>query len=184
MGKRVAVVMCLGLLGVALISGAASAIMVALSVDDLTAQAEVVVVGRVSDIQSAWSADGKTINTTVTIEVTDTVKGQTEGKEIGLTYPGGVVGEVGLKVSDTPSFEPDERVLVFLSAPPQAQGTSQSAPVIYEVVGLAQGKYSISDDGMATKSGYSVAGDMERTDASLPLEELIEKIRKADGGQK
>lgn len=100
---------------------------------EFTAEADLIVVGEVKKIESRWNP-GETIFTYVTIATEQFLKGSA-GKEVTLRFPGGEVGGIGLKVSDTPNFKLGEKVKVFLKGKD-----------IYDIVGLSQGKYTILDE--------------------------------------
>lgn len=162
---------------VVFVAGQAPAVMLSSSVGELTRRSAAVVTGQVTDKVSSWTADRQSIITTITIAVDEVVTGQAV-KEIKVVVEGGEVDGMGLYVSDQPSFAVDERVLVFA-------GTSYRAAQFnaYEVVGWAQGKYSISEDGLAVRSGFSLAGPGTPEQDSLDLNELIAKIKQAKGGE-
>ena len=103
-----------------------------MEVSELTAQADLIVVGEVKKIESRLEPGGG-IFTYVTITAGQFIKGAGT-QEVTLRYPGGEVGRIGLLVSDTPEFELGERVKVFLKGKD-----------IYDIVGLYQGKYTVVD---------------------------------------
>lgn len=177
MGKRMPVAAVLIATLMFLTAGTAGAVMSSLTVADLTQRAQTVVTGQVTDKASTWTADKQSIVTTITIAVDEVVAGQA-GREIKVVIEGGEVDGMGLYVSDQPSFAVDEKVLVFA-------GTSHRAAQVsaYEVVGMAQGKYSISEDGLAVRNGFSLIGPGAPEDDSLDLNELITKIKQAKGGE-
>jgi hypothetical protein len=120
---------------------AAPAAMVKLSVGDLAARADTVVVGTVVDLTSAWNAEHTAIHTDVTVAVDEVVKGAT-GRRLTFRIRGGEVGGVGMSTSVDPTFRVGERVVVFLD-------TSTTPATL---TGLRQGKASVRD-GLVRRDG-------------------------------
>ncbi|TET48271.1 hypothetical protein E3J59_00855 [Candidatus Aerophobetes bacterium] len=91
-----------------------------------------------------------------------------EVKEITVKVPGGEVGGIGLKVSDTPEFRKGEEVFLFLRI--------EKLP-IFKVAGLFQGKYTI-------EGGKAKNKVMEQ---EIPWDIFIDQIeeimKKAEGNQ-
>ncbi len=112
----------------------AHAVVVELNLDELTLRADLILYGNVLTMKSAWNADRTMIYTQVVVIVTNQIKGRADAKEVVIQMPGGVVGDVGLAVSDTPEFAQGEEVVVFLEASHTAN---------YEVSGWWQGKYHV-----------------------------------------
>ena len=108
----------------------------ALKIDDLAKRAELVAVGRVSEMVSEWSADRTHILTRVTLSVQEYVKGE-GASTLTITTLGGEVGEVGELYTHVPTFRQNETVVVFLE---------QSAQGSYRVSGGTQGKYNVEPD--------------------------------------
>lgn len=106
----------------------------------LTARADLIVVGQVKGMESRWDP-GETIFTYVTIAVEQSEKGSS-GAEVTLRFPGGEVGEIGLRVSDSPVFQKGEKVKVFLKG-----------KETYDIVGLYQGKHTITEGEGAAPPG-------------------------------
>lgn len=148
-------------------------VMEGLSTEDLARGSDLVVLGDVESVTAKWSDDGKTIFTTANVMVTEVVKGPSVSQKIEVEYPGGEIGDIGLKVSDEPGMEKGEKVILFLKHGIRFSETSK-----YNLVGKGQGKYSIGPDGVARKKGFSVVGDTKQIDAEVPLNTLIEKIKR------
>ena len=86
-----------------------------------------------------------------------------------------------MKVSDVPTLQTGETVLVFLKAGPSKRFPPETAetrePPVFHVVGKAQGKFSIATDGIARRSGFSlVEGDKPMLN-EIPMETLFRLIR-------
>ena len=78
----------------------AYSIMVGLSTEELTKGSEFIVVGKVESVESMWSKDGKTIISRAHIIINEVIKGEQSKERITVEYPGGEIGDIGLKVSD------------------------------------------------------------------------------------
>ncbi len=120
----------------------------------LVSMSDNVVIGDVSSIlPSKWNTpDGKkptdfnnasyTIYTDATIEVGESLKGSLSTTHITVRMLGGTVGKDVQSVEDQPSFDTNEKVLIFL----KKDSDPRTKDIGYEhftTVGLAQGKISI-----------------------------------------
>ncbi len=140
----------------------------------LVQQSDSIIQGRVDDVAVQWDADKKLAFTYITISVDDPMKGQRR-RTVTIRQLGGQVGALNVSVAGMPKFKTGESVIVFLKA--QADGT-------FQVVGMNQGKYEISEDyAVSNISGIDVfnpkTGRIE-TPAFVdraPVENLKAKIR-------
>lgn len=108
--------------------------MVKISTEELVKEADHIVIGTVIGMESSWDAEGRWIRTYVSLSVEESIKGALRGKQVVISYIGGLVGEIGLWHSDTPNFKKGQRVFVFLQ--PDNRGA-------FKVVGRQQGKFTI-----------------------------------------
>lgn len=160
------------------------ATMIRLSLEDLSFGSEAIVVGEVEDIQCHWSMDQSSILTVVMLKTLENLKGNFPHDLIFIQYPGGEIGDLGLKVSDTPEFQPKEKVLVFLNSIKNTNDSKNSLAVAlnfipaFEVFGSAQGKYSIDQSGIASKEGYNLILSDSDSEKVLPLNELTKMINR------
>ena len=99
--------------GFALLSGPALAVSPQLSFRELASQAELIVAGRVETLTSSYAEDGL-IYTQAWLTVDRLMLGSLGSDHVLVTVPGGVVGDVGLWVSDAPRFSMGDEVLLFL----------------------------------------------------------------------
>jgi hypothetical protein len=157
------------------LSSPSFATMKGLSTEELTNDSDIVVQGEVQDSIARWSNDGKSIMTSADIVVDKVIKGKTVQATVRVEYEGGEIGDIGMKVSDQSSLAKGEKVLLFLKS-----GNSRLAGSAYHIVGKAQGKYVIDQNGIARKSGFSLAAGKEKVDNNIPVDELIQKIKKAE----
>ena len=130
-------------LATAFLAQSAFGLMEKIEVSELTAQADLIVVGEVKKIESRWDKEG--FFTYITIVVEQSLKGNAN-QEVSVRVIGGEVGDIGLKVSDEPEFKLGEKVKVFLKG-----------KEIYDIVGLYQGKYTIVD-GEVLKPTFNYSG--------------------------
>ena len=85
-----------------------------ISLQQKTAKADLIVVGKVTDVQCRWDEPKTMIYTFVSVSIEETVKGQPPNDEITIMVPGGMVGDMAVSVPGMPSFGEGERVLLFL----------------------------------------------------------------------
>lgn len=159
----------------------ASALMTGMGVDELTRQSDRVVRGIVEKVESYWNEDKSAILTKASIIVHEHIK--TKGKQhdatpfrVFVVHEGGETDGLVLKVSDGVEFKEGEEVLLFLRETGAGAGGTQSSPS-HRVVGKAQGKYSIEDDGMARKRGFSLATGDVKVESVIDANRLSEKIK-------
>lgn len=163
---------------VAWVCAEARAVMLPLATTTLVDRASCIVEGRVSAVTSHWTEDRSGIVTEVTLDVKETLLGDTN--RVTFLYPGGVVGQVGQRVSDMPSVTNGQEVLVFLRQPKPSVARHgrlgaevASRPVL---VGAAQGLMRLKG-GRAVKDGFSVAGEAGMIDRDVDVKELKSRIR-------
>ena len=108
----------------------------ALNTEQLTAQSDIVVAGKVAGLVSEWSPKHDRIQTRVTVSVDQSMKGNAAGSAITVLVPGGEVDGVGEWYSHSVSFQNNEDVVLFAK---QESGH-------YRVVGGEAGKLSVQRD--------------------------------------
>ncbi len=148
-------------LGIGFFTNQADALMVRKSIEELTYEADSILIGKVKSMESRWNKDRTLIYTYIIISVREYTKAlpnMKEVKEITIKVPGGEVGGIGLKVSDTPEFRKGEEVFLFLRI--------EKLP-IFKVAGLFQGKYTIEDGKVKNKV----------LEQEILLDSLISQIR-------
>jgi len=124
-------------------SGGGSGAVEKLTLEELTARADFIVLGTVTNLTSQWTADHKSIYTLVALSVEELIKGDLGNGEIVIMVPGGTAEGVTQTMEDAASFRVSERVVVFLR---------QGDDATYYVIGGFQGKYTIEDDKIAGSS--------------------------------
>lgn len=85
-----------------------------ISLAQKTARADLILVGKVTDVQARWDEQETMIYAFISVSIEETVKGQSPNKEITVRVPGGTVGDETVTVFEMPSFNKEERVLLFL----------------------------------------------------------------------
>lgn len=117
------------------------------SVEQLTAHADLALEGRVVSIHSF--REGQQIFTEIEVEVLEAVKGRAAGT-VTLRLYGGVVDGKRTRVIGAPCIGTGEEVFLFLAA---------NGPRSYDVVNLAEGKFSIVR-GAEMRGGGEVRRDL------------------------
>jgi len=121
-------------------SGGGSGAVEKLTLEELTARADLIVLGTVTDLTSQWTTDHKSIYTLATLLVEELIKGESSEGEIVIMIPGGTAEGVTQSMENAASFRVSERAVVFLE---------QGGDTTFSVVGGFQGKYTIEDDKIA-----------------------------------
>ena len=127
-----------------------------LPMEDLARKADTIVLGTVTQQESAWDAQHTAIYTDVTLAVERVLAG-TPAEVVTLQVAGGSVGGMGMRTSNDAVFREGERVIVFLD----------TSAVPSTVVGMQQGKFAVKDN-MVT-----------RADETWSLDEFIAAVRAA-----
>jgi hypothetical protein len=134
--------------------------------DELTQQADLIVVGKVAGLKAGWNTDRSRIFTTVTLAVDQTLKGDAGAGSITILVPGGEVDGVGELYSHTAQFKKDEEVVVFAKKDKQGR---------LRTTGGENGKLSVRKD---AATGISLVS------GETGLDEFTKKVRNAAGSQK
>ncbi len=95
-----------------------------------------IVVGTVTDVSSAWNENHTQVFTTVTVDVSESLKGSASGA-ITFQQVGGVVGDIRVSVPGFPVFRKGSELLLFLNNDPSGH---------IPTVGLGQGKFDVFVD--------------------------------------
>ena len=152
----------------------AAALMEALSIDALVKASSSIIRGEVVDSQAMWSESGDQIVTRVTIRVQKDFKRLVSEELITVEYLGGEVGEIGMMVSDSPQMFAGEEVIIFLE--PSGASTDRQR---FHVVGSAQGKFTLEEDGMVRTMGFSLTEQDGLMYRELSEADLIQRITDA-----
>lgn len=113
---------------------------VALSLDDMVDQSDVIAIGNCVDAKSVWV--DRILVTLATVSVSETLKG-TESGNLTVVLPGGVDANrkfpIAMSYPGAPRLTPGEDVFLFLNA-------DTDYGLGYNVAGFSQGKFSIVND--------------------------------------
>jgi len=134
----------------------AYAVMSPWPLEELAKRADMVVLGTVIELKSAWDAKYTAIHTDVTLAVERVLAGRQE-EEVMLQVAGGSVRGIGMRTSHDATFQVGERVIVFLDR----------RTVPSTVVGMQRGKFEVTDNTVIRASEY------------WDLEAFIEAVRTA-----
>ncbi len=135
----------------------AGAITVApLSFEELVNESTAVIYGRVSDVQGQWSADRRSIESRITVDVVGRFKGS-PGETITFTVPGGQVGRYLNLIPGAPSFARGDRAVLFLTS---------RGPRLPTPTGFTQGIYRVTVDSR-TGSALVVPPVLETADRRI-----------------
>ena len=113
---------------------------VALSLEDMAKQSDVIAIGTCLDTRSVWV--DQSLVTVATVSVSETLKG-TESADLTVALPGGVDANrkfpVAMSYPGAPRLTPGEDAFLFLTA-------NSEFGAGYVVSGFSQGKFSIVKD--------------------------------------
>ncbi|MEJ2634794.1 MAG: hypothetical protein P8184_05825 [Calditrichia bacterium] len=107
------------------------------ALEKLALEAEMIVTGKVTQLESNWNEKQTRIYTTITINADQFLKGEQSDHTITIKEPGGEVGETGELYTHVPKFSMNEEVLLFVK-----KDKSNNL----RVAGGAKGKLSIITD--------------------------------------
>ena len=113
---------------------ASASIVISLTLEDLTLQADLIVLGRCEEVHGTWNEDRSMIFTYITLSSEKCLKSSLCPSQVKIRHLGGAVNDTNMKVVGVPSFQKGERVILFL------KGSSEG---YYRIIGLSQGKFSI-----------------------------------------
>ena len=138
-----------------------------LDLDDLVKKARTIVVGKVTGTRTYWSADRRFILTDYSITVDENLKGQAR-RSVSVTTVGGKIGDLELHVSGMPVFQQGENAVVFI----EQSGSYQT------VVGLGQGKFTVTNGEVANRlGGLSFPDGRAGNPLRMPLATFKDQIR-------
>jgi hypothetical protein len=132
-----------------------------MDLQEITTQADLIVLGTVESVESGWSDDGRIIVTRATVTVERSLKGGPRDRVVVET-PGGRLGDLAMVASGAPVFHAGDRLLLFLEpAGPAAGGGGRR----HGVVGWNQGGMIVRRD---RRTGRDLVED--RTAGTLYLD--------------
>lgn len=153
---------------------------VALSLEDMVTQSDVIAIGNCTDIRSMWV--DQSLVTLATVSVSESLKGN-ETSSLTVALPGGVDANrqfpIAMTYPGAPRITPGENVFLFLTSSSEVAGS-------YTVAGFSQGKFSIVTDENGeqvvsrdlTKTTLQGNNGVRRGQSDMtPLSSLKDKVR-------
>ena len=153
---------------VALAKAAPASLGVPVTVESLTAWADVIVVGRVVELSSGIDRAVDGVYTFVTIEPDEILKGDVGDGRVVIKQHGGIAGTRGISVAGQAQFNDGEQVLLFLGR--------RSRDESLFTLGLWQGKWTIEVDPAAADP---VAVRIEPQSGRTVNRNLLSELRNA-----
>src|SRR6185436_17271337 len=89
---------------------------------EIVAGSQIIVYGRIAEVQPEWSGDHRLIESVVTLEAATYLKGG-PGGVVTFRVPGGQIGRYKSVMIGAPEFHPGEEAVLFL--------TGQSAAAVH-----------------------------------------------------
>ncbi len=131
---------CVSLLILLVAVQGAATVVRALSLAELTAEADLIVQATVERQEVVWDDSKKLIYTLTEVEVVDPLKGPAKVRErLIIRQIGGEIGDEAILVAGNARLHPGEEVIVFLDR--------DEGGAVHYVVGMAQGKYAVDRRG-------------------------------------
>lgn len=127
-------------------------VLVPASFRDLVVQSPVIVRGRVVDVRSAWADGRRRVESYVTLDAEEYLKGQL-GSRIVFKVPGGELGRYRTIMVGAPVFRAGDEAVLFLAS------NGRAYPV---VAGLSQGVFRIRTDRLTGRT-------LIRSPATMPM---------------
>jgi hypothetical protein len=131
---------------------AEATVLVSADLEELSRDARAIARGHVVGVDAQWTEGRRTIETIVTLQTDEYLKGRL-GEQLKFRVPGGTLGRFRNVVVGAPEFELGQHVIVFLGA---------RGPTIPYVLGLNQGVFRVAE-----AAGGGLVVSPSRTDASL-----------------
>jgi hypothetical protein len=127
-------ILCALAIGVPVVGHAT--VLVPIEFRELVTSAPVIVHGRVVDVHAEWIEGRRSIETLVTIEASEYLKGDLGGR-VTIRVPGGRLGRYRTIFIGAPSFQEGDEVVLFLRTAGRA---------VPWILGLSQGAFRIVAD--------------------------------------
>ncbi len=111
-------------------------IVIPVTFEQLVDEAAAVVFARVSDVRGQWTPDRRSIDSVITVEALQYVKGDL-GPTVALRLPGGEAGGRIQVIPGAPTLREGDLVVLFLKA---------RGPALLTTLGLGQGVFRVTRD--------------------------------------
>ena len=129
-------------------------------------ESELIVRGTVVQVEGQRTGARQTIESLITLRVSDTIKG-TAVEETTFRVPGGKVGPYRRVMVGAPQFSPGDEVILFLRG---------RAPAIATPYGLSQGVYRVSRTAGASVVTPAVAAGFGRVTRGDPARRPVDPV--------
>ena len=149
------------------IANSFATIVIPMTDEDIVRNAAIILKGTVTNITSEWTSDHTQIQTHIDISVDSLLKGSLPDNNITLRFLGGTVGDTTLLIVDSPSFAPNQEVMLFLKA---------NYISLFSIVGFNQGKLTIETD---PNTGQKIIKEKQ-----VLLDDFLSSTREIIDGQK
>ena len=181
MNRRVVRLLAAGLVLVAASADVLATTILPSDFPEMVNECQLVIHGRVRDVQGELVGVRRAIESVVTVEVLTSIKG-TVGEQVAFRVPGGRVGRYRRIMVGAPVFKTGDEVVLFL------KGRSPALPAPY---GLSQGVYRVSRVTgvplvIPAPATAGVAGVVRGDPARAPvaLTEFARQVLLADGNRR
>jgi hypothetical protein len=149
----------LGALLIALTAaGAGATVLIPIDFRELVNVSSAIVHGRVTDVRAEWVDGRRAIETFVTIDATEYMKGSLGGT-LTVRVPGGQIGRYRTIFVGAPAFREGDEVVLFL----------RSYDGVLSVVGLSQGAFRVVADASGRRLVTTPVVMGKSADASEPV---------------
>lgn len=120
----------------AAVPAARATVLVPAEFGELVRESQAIVHGRVVGVTAAWADGRRRIDSLVTIEVEEYLKGDL-GAQVTIRVPGGQIGRYRSVMVGAPSFAEGDEIVLLLGA---------RGPSYLYVLGLSQGVFRVVED--------------------------------------
>jgi hypothetical protein len=134
--RRIVCSLVILLLFLLLPASAGATVLVPIEFRELVRSAQAIVYGRVVDVRSEWVDGRRAVETFVTIEAAEYLKGSF-GERVTFKVPGGQLGRYRTVFVGAPTFTEGDEVVLFLKS---------SGPSYPFIIGLTQGLFRVTND--------------------------------------
>lgn len=111
-------------------------VVIPMTFEQLVSEAAAVVYARVADVRGQWTNDRQGIDSIVTLDALQYLKGDM-GASVAIRMPGGTAGHIMQVLPGAPTFSDGDLVVLFLKA---------SGPAYPTTLGLGQGVFRVARD--------------------------------------
>ncbi len=108
-------------------------VLVPVELGELSRDAIAIARGRIAAVEGQWTPDHRSIDTVVSLDVDEYLKGSL-GSVVRFRVPGGLLGRYRSVFVGAPEFAVDQQVVVFLGA---------HGPSVPYILGLSQGVFRV-----------------------------------------